>query len=82
MVPTARAVGVDAAEAPIMDPLAVNRVGAITHAVFKAIVPVEVIVPPVKPVPAVTEVTVPELADPLEAAVRRPWESTVKLAFV
>jgi hypothetical protein len=65
-----------------MDPLAVNRVGAITHAAFKAIVPVEVIVPPVKPVPAITEVTVPELTDPLEAAVRRPWESTVKLAFV
>jgi hypothetical protein len=33
--------------------------GWITQAVFKAIVPVPVIVPPVNPVPATTEVTVP-----------------------
>ena len=52
-----------AAEALMMDPLAVRRVGGMTHAVFSATVPLVVIVPPVKPVPAVTEVTVPE---PLE----------------
>jgi hypothetical protein len=55
-----------------MDPLAVRVEGAITQAAFSAIVPVEVIVPPVKPVPAITEVTVPAPPDPLEAAVILP----------
>jgi hypothetical protein len=73
LVPRPRATGVDAAEALMIDPLAVKRVGAITHAVFNAIVPVEVIVPPVKPVPAITDVTVPVLPPlPFVAEVIRP----------
>jgi hypothetical protein len=40
-----------------MDPEAVRIEGAITLAGLRAIVPVVVIVPPVKPVPAVIEVT-------------------------
>jgi hypothetical protein len=38
----------------------------------KAIVPLAVIVPPVKPVPAVIDVTVPDEEDPLDAAVSLP----------
>jgi hypothetical protein len=81
-VPTPREAGVEAAVAVSIDPFAVRVEGAITQAAFSAIVPVEVIVPPVKPVPAVTEVTVPAPPDPLEAAVILPWASTVTLAFV
>ena len=75
LVPTAKAAGVEAADAVMIDPFAVKSAGEITQAVLSAKVPVEVIVPPVRPVPAVIEVTglVPE-----EAAVRRPCASTVK----
>ena len=71
-MPTPRAEGVEAAVAVRIDPLAVKVEGAITQAAFSAIVPVEVIVPPVKPVPAITDVTVPAPPDPLEAAVILP----------
>ena len=53
---------------------------AVTAVFARLIVPVEVIVPPVSPVPAVTDVTVPpEGAVPFEAAVILPWASTVIL---
>jgi hypothetical protein len=70
---------VEAADAVMIDPFAVRSEGKITQAALSARVPVEVIVPPVRPVPAVTDVTglVPE-----DAAVRRPWASTVTLAYV
>jgi hypothetical protein len=58
-VPTDRAVGVDAAEAERISPFAVKALGSTTHAVSRAIVPEEVIVPPVRPVPATMDVTVP-----------------------
>ena len=70
MAPTVRVEGVAGAEAVIISPLAVSKVGEITQAGLRAIVPVLVIVPPVKPVPAVTEVRVPVVgvthAKPLE----------------
>ena len=47
------------AVAVIKVPLALKTEGLITHAVFRAIVPVVEIVPPVRPVPAITDVTVP-----------------------
>jgi hypothetical protein len=55
---------------------------AVTAVFAKAIVPLVVIVPPLKPVPAVIEVTVPAPPDPLDAAVIRPLASTVMLANV
>lgn len=54
-----KATGVFADVAVIKVPLALKTEGLITHAVFRAIVPVVEIVPPVSPVPAVTDVTVP-----------------------
>jgi hypothetical protein len=51
---------------------------AMETGIARAIVPVEVITPPVRPVPAVIEVT----AVPLEAAVILPFESTVRLVRV
>jgi hypothetical protein len=53
-----------AAEAEIKSPFAVRIVGWITQAVLSAIVPEVVIVPPVNPVPAVIEVTVPDPPPP------------------
>ena len=57
--PTVSEAGVLAAVPAMMSPFAAITVGWITQAVFKAIVPVPVIVPPVRPVPAATDVTVP-----------------------
>jgi hypothetical protein len=83
LVPTESATGVEAAEAVMMEPLVVKVDGAITQAALSAIVPVEVIVPPVRPVPAVTEVIVPPAGEaPEDAAVIRPWASTVIFAYV
>ena len=56
-------------------------VPGVTAVLASAIVPDVVIVPPVKPVPAVMLVTVP-LDDPVLAAVMRPCASTVIEAFV
>ena len=67
-----------AAEAVKIAPFPVRTGGAITHAESSAMVPEEEIVPPVKPVPAVIEVTVPT---PPPAAHLRPSaqvESAVK----
>jgi hypothetical protein len=47
-----------------MVPFAVKTEGAITQAEFRETVPVVVIVPPKRPVPAVIEVTVPEPPPP------------------
>jgi hypothetical protein len=47
-----------------------------------AIVPLLVIVPPVRPDPAVTDVTVPAGGDPVDAEVIRPCASTVMSAVV
>jgi hypothetical protein len=66
-----------AAEAPMMEPLAVNRVGGMTHAVFNATVPLAVMVPPVKPAPAVIEVTVPA---PLEGVTHCKPDAVAELA--
>jgi hypothetical protein len=86
--PTFMVEGVEAADADIIAPLAVSKTGESTQAVSRAIVPVLVIVPPVKPVPAVTEVRVPVVgvtqAKPLEhreLTVRIwPLEPTAKAA--
>ena len=53
-------------------------VPGVTPVVCKLIVPVLVIGPPVRPVP----VSIAETAEPLEAEVIRPVESTVTLASV
>ena len=45
-------------------------------------VPLDVIVPPLNPVPAVIDVTVPGLDEPFAAAVIWPCALTVILAFV
>jgi hypothetical protein len=73
-VPTARATGVAGPDAARISPFATKTEGEITQAELRAIVPVPVIVPPVRPVPAVTEVTE---EGPLEASIMRPNESTV-----
>jgi hypothetical protein len=61
--PTKSSVGDSGAVAVIREPLAVRFVGEITQAALRAMVPEEVIVPPVKPAPAVTEETLPEVPE-------------------
>jgi hypothetical protein len=64
LVPTVSSTGVETPAAAISEPLAVTIVGGITQAVLSVMVPEVVIVPPVKPVPAVIEVRVPLLEAP------------------
>jgi hypothetical protein len=64
LMPTVSAVGVLAAVAARMSPFAVKAEGAITQAESKETVPLVVIVPPERPVPAVIEVTVPDPPPP------------------
>jgi hypothetical protein len=70
--PTGSADGVLAAVAVRTLPFADSTEGAMTQAELRSIVPVVVIVPPVKPDPVEIEVTVPLVMGPEDAAVIRP----------
>ncbi len=62
LVPTAKAAGEAGAEATTIEPLAVRIEAATTQEKSRASTPELVMVPPVRPVPALTAVTVPLVA--------------------